>query len=253
VRWFGVLSGFITGFFLTTLAALGLNGLYRGVWLPMAWAGLIALAFALHPHLGRLTQARPFLTAFGLTITARWMFVVGPSPTRFESMSRLVPILMVAISLIFWVVWINRQLRGSDRIPWLPSLLMVALGIVVVTASGAEGGANPMVEFLVQRFGMDRSTAELAVVIFRKTMHFSGYGTIGLNAYFLAKPKLDLKAAVVFALTITFLFASFDEFRQSLSVGRTGSIWDIGLDLIGATTFVGVAVLRYSRSQPVAI
>lgn len=252
MRWFGVLFGFIAGFLLTTLATLGLNGLYRGVWLPMAWVGLIAIAFASHPHLIRLTQARPFLTAFGLTVTARWMLVVGPSPTRLENMSRLVPLLILALSLVFWGVWINRQFRDSDRMPWLPSLLMVALGIIVVSASGTEGGANPMVEFLMQRFGMDQSAAELAVVIFRKTMHFCGYGTIGLNAYFLAKPKFNLNAAVFFGLTMTFLFAAFDEFRQSMSVGRTGSIWDIGLDLIGATTFVGVAVLRYSRSQPIA-
>lgn len=104
-----------------------------------------------------------------------------------------------------------------------------------------------MVRFAVETFGLTYEQAEIFVIVVRKTIHFVGYGIVALNALHLADLKFDIRWALLFALALALCMAVFDEWSQSAATYRSASLWDVGLDMLGATTFVGVSVLRYRR------
>ena len=71
----------------------------------------------------------------------------------------------------------------------------------------------------------------------RKIGHFLAY-----TALFLAYASLALASAadklksILLALAICFLVSSADESRQAMHPSRTGSVWDVVLDMSGALT-----------------
>ena len=78
--------------------------------------------------------------------------------------------------------------------------------------------------------GRARSERELARALnfaVRKLGHVLGYGILGALAW-----RADRRVAV--ALGVVLLVASVDEYRQSLSLTRSGTGWDVLLDLCSA-------------------
>lgn len=73
--------------------------------------------------------------------------------------------------------------------------------------------------------------------LIRKSFHFIGFGCIGALFYLLFR-KMKVKLATLLAVLVTFILASFDEYRQTFIEGRTGIFTDVLLDTAGAVTFV---------------
>lgn len=73
--------------------------------------------------------------------------------------------------------------------------------------------------------------------LFRKGLHFVGYGCVGILFYLLYR-KLNFKISVIYSILTTFIIASLDELRQTFVVGRTGVFQDVLLDTAGAITFI---------------
>nr|WP_106784561.1 VanZ family protein [Lysinibacillus timonensis] len=73
--------------------------------------------------------------------------------------------------------------------------------------------------------------------LIRKGTHFIGYGLIGVLCYLFYR-KFNLKFAVVYAISTTFMVACLDEYHQTFVPGRTGVFQDVLLDTAGAITFV---------------
>ncbi|RHW39428.1 VanZ family protein [Lysinibacillus yapensis] len=73
--------------------------------------------------------------------------------------------------------------------------------------------------------------------LFRKGLHFVGYGLIALLFYILYR-KFKFNVSMIYAVLTTFVVASLDELRQSFVPGRTGVFQDVLLDTAGAITFI---------------
>jgi hypothetical protein len=79
----------------------------------------------------------------------------------------------------------------------------------------------------------------------RKAAHFSEYALLGLLAFRAIALTLSSTALRIAASAVLFACAvsAIDETRQSFSLARTGSIWDVALDVLGAATAVLLLVL----------
>lgn len=123
-----------------------------------------------------------------------------------------------------------------------PVALCVAIGWATAHFSGATGGASGMHEWLIRAFGLDAETAWNAMVLLRKGMHFFGYGLLAQSARAIAS-RLDLTRPVALGLLWCLAHAAVDEARQAGTPGRTGTLWDVVLNLSGAVFAMAVAEL----------
>lgn len=116
--------------------------------------------------------------------------------------------------------------------------------------SGGKGGADPMVRWFQDWFSMTADVAEIAVHYVRKTIHFTFYGALGLSAAWVAVGQANSRQrAMAFALAMGTIMAIADEYRQTLTPGRSGSPWDVALDLAGAATFAGIFLWRNHAAE----
>jgi VanZ family protein len=76
---------------------------------------------------------------------------------------------------------------------------------------------------------------DFANYLFRKATHLVVYGILGALAWRAGRGRFV-------ALALCLLVASADEWRQSESAARSGSVWDVLLDLAGAAIAVFIAV-----------
>ncbi len=75
----------------------------------------------------------------------------------------------------------------------------------------------------------------------RKSAHFCAYALLSILIYLLLKEYgFKTTHAMIFAVTLSGLYACSDEFHQTFVKGRSGEIRDVGIDTLGA--FFGVAV-----------
>lgn len=82
---------------------------------------------------------------------------------------------------------------------------------------------------------------------FRKVMHLLGYGILGALAYRATRADLRRLPAIA-ALGVVLLVSSIDEWHQSTTAHRSGSEWDVLLDLAGA--IVAISFLRRVTKYP---
>ncbi|MBZ0213551.1 MAG: VanZ family protein, partial [Nitrospirae bacterium] len=115
--------------------------------------------------------------------------------------------------------------------------------------SGGAGGASGMHQWIMATFGLDADSAWNAMVFLRKGMHFFGYGLLAQSARTLAS-RLALPWPVVLGLLWCFAHASLDEARQAGTLGRTGTAWDVLLNLSGAAFVMAVAELASMGRRP---
>lgn len=119
---------------------------------------------------------------------------------------------------------------------WLPVILWTALILVASGDSFASGTSGGILRFI---FGRDLPQG--LHVLVRKMGHVFEYGVLALLAW-RAQPEMWPALLVTVAVAIT------DETRQSFTLSRTGSPWDVLLDVCAAF-LVLVIVRRRSRQE----
>ena len=249
----GRIVGFALGFLIVTGIATAINLLYRGVWLPMLLIAALGLLLAWHPRLSKAPASGWFVAVFGFGELYVWMRATGPAisdPEKlFSKLAETLPAVVLASGIFCLAFLIERNARAAPqlRLSWVAAIFIYLVGWGIAYFSDGKGGADPMIAALMDRFQLDESTARTLVVAIRKALHFLVYGCLALAALRLANPRHHRNTAIAFGLLIALSFALFDELRQATATNRTGSAWDIGLDMLGATTFIGVSVLRYGR------
>ncbi len=140
--------------------------------------------------------------------------------------------------------------KKASRAALGPAVILMLLGWTISYFSSAHGGASPMVNWVMRHLHLDRHAAEVAVIAVRKTIHFTFYGFVTLMGLMAASRNGSAgKACVVAALLTTLAYASFDELRQSSQPDRTGSVWDVLLDLGGGSVALG-AVYALRTTKP---
>ena len=109
-----------------------------------------------------------------------------------------------------------------------------------------------MVAFLQAQYQMTEVRATELVHEFRKTFHFCFYG---LNAALWNEglrrvdPCGNRTLRRLLALGLVAALASMDEARQHFVPNRTGSAWDVLLDLSGAATFLVMLAVWERRTS----
>jgi VanZ family protein len=150
--------------------------------------------------------------------------------------------LLAILGLVLFVY----SAKGRWQAAWPLLLLWLWVGLVSYFSS-AQGGSGPMLNWY-ERYGLTPEQAEAFTLGFRKTVHFTFYGTVGWTALQAARAVgAEDHEAVRTALLVAFAIASFDELRQSGYANRSGSPWDVLLDLTGAAVFVGLSEARRRR------
>ena len=116
---------------------------------------------------------------------------------------------------------------------WLPVVLWAA---IILSTSNDAFSAGETGGLLDRLFG--RPMPYAVNVAIRKLAHLVGYGILGALAF-----RADKRLAIAFGVVL--LVALADEYSQGLTRSRTGSPWDVLLDLTGAAlAIIGVPAVR---------
>lgn len=205
----------------TSLAALLASNMdaYPVLVLVAAVFGLLGWSEAAKSPLSRSIAA----AAFGLPFIVFWLKSTEQAVTSWQFAA-------ATLFALFYPIVI----RGKGSFS-----LFVAFGCgwVIALLSSSKGGPDPMRELLIQWFSFDAGQADLWVLIIRKTIHFGFYGFTALTAFYAALPKRRVHLALGYVASL----AIFDEVRQASFSTRTGSIFDVALDLAGAAFFIVIA------------
>lgn len=118
-------------------------------------------------------------------------------------------------------------------------VLFCFIGLLVAYYSSSAGGPGSMLGFLTRVLGINPDLAGIIVVVVRKCLHFTFYGILALaSARAMRLGGVDAYRTTVFGVLWSLAHACFDELRQTGEVGRTGSGWDVLLDLAGILVFL---------------
>jgi VanZ family protein len=123
---------------------------------------------------------------------------------------------------------------------WLPVVLWAAL---ILSASNDSFSSDQTGGLLARLFG--REVPPAVNIAIRKLGHLVAYGILGMLAFRAARRN-------AYALGIVLLVAMADEYSQGLTRSRTGSPWDVLLDMTGAAIalFIVFPAVRARLSSP---
>jgi VanZ family protein len=124
-------------------------------------------------------------------------------------------------------------------IVWLT--LILVLSSEAFSASSTASQLRPFLRWLLP----DWSTASIASLHFaiRKSAHVGVYGVLSWLSFRALRLSQEAPAArhAGLALLLVLVVAASDEYRQSRSRYRTGSLADVGYDLTGGLAGLGLA------------
>ena len=143
--------------------------------------------------------------------------------------------------------WLERIIRYGPLVFWA--------GVILYFSSTSVGSSTvtsrfirPLLEFLFPSASSETIAIYHGYV--RKAGHFTGYAILGFFALraFLSGVFARWKSVAI-ALVVCLAVAVTDEFIQSFSPERTGSLYDVALDMFGATFSVVIALRWLGRGQ----
>ncbi|HVT14338.1 MAG TPA: VanZ family protein [Fimbriimonadaceae bacterium] len=251
-KWLAWIVGFAL-FFGFAFAFLLVGSLSQpSIWLPAAFGfafyGLLSFSPRIEPKL------RVGLALFFGSVACLLWFASGGSAIdhkrqALQTASEALLLIPVAVG---GIVALSAGLgsRTTPRPAILPAVVLMLLGWIISYFSSAHGGATPMVSWVMRHLHLGQHAAEVLVIAVRKTIHFTFYGFVTLMGLVTATRNGSAgKVCAVAALLTTLAYASFDELRQSSQPDRTGSAWDVLLDLTGGSVALG-AVYALRTTKP---
>jgi VanZ family protein len=144
-------------------------------------------------------------------------------------------LLLLALTCVNVVTWSLRQdSTDSGKAVWSMGLA-VLLACFVAYYSSPQGAPGDLALRIAEFLHVSPAAGEAILIGTRKTVHFIFYGLMGAMAWracFVASS--EVRHAWVFGLSFVLAHALFDEARQALYASRTGSPWDVLLDVAGA-------------------
>ncbi|AIE87892.1 hypothetical protein OP10G_4524 [Fimbriimonas ginsengisoli Gsoil 348] len=244
--------GFGVGFGAGIAALTGATYLVSGMWLPLALSVLMAALFYFSPWITSCGLAGPMSTAVLFGVCAGWLATSGVTARKIDVsyFPSLVFTVMAILAVLFAFASVM-AVPAKQRSPGWPLLTLVILVSLVAAASSSAGSAGVMSRWIMAHLGLSRTDTETAVYWVRKSIHFTYYGFVALTASVAAKrAKEPVGKAILFAFLTALSLSSFDELRQSGLADRTGSFYDVLLDLSGAATFLFLTNLRSKPTRP---
>jgi len=125
---------------------------------------------------------------------------------------------------------------------WLPVLFWMALIFLVSTDVGSATHTSRIIEPLLRWVNphISNDGLNLAHTLVRKGGHLTEYAILALlslRAVLIdqrSRPAENFSRATAIALAVAVMYAASDEFHQSFVAARTSSIYDVGIDSLGA-------------------
>lgn len=126
---------------------------------------------------------------------------------------------------------------------------------VIFYFSGPEASFNqtsriigPLLHFFFPDI-MPETQATIHAIV-RKTAHFTEYAVLAflaVRAFLTSAVSMLSQMPFLLALFLVVLIASLDEFNQSFEASRTGSFWDVLIDISGGLVMIVTLVLFHRR------
>ncbi|NNE66256.1 MAG: VanZ family protein [Pyrinomonadaceae bacterium] len=148
---------------------------------------------------------------------------------------------------------LERLIYGHGRLSrYVPFLLAVMMIFYLSSGDGSMSNTSrfirPLLEFLFP--GADEATLNVYHAFIRKLAHVGVYAVLAITGSraFFTSSKSFIKSfwgPAVFIVVIA--VASSDEFNQTLDPTRTGSLFDVFLDLAGGLLGIGLFALLIRR------
>jgi hypothetical protein len=149
------------------------------------------------------------------------------------------------------------ETRARRRL-WVAWLAVAACTSFILFLGGAEFGADrtshwilPALRWLFPELSI-RTYLEL-IVWMRKAAHLAEYALLGWLAFRAVWLSLVQQSALarvaLLALGLAAAVALADEVRQAFLHNRTGSPWDVAIDVSGALLAIGLALAWQRRSR----
>ena len=225
--------------------------LFATVWLPMALCGALAVCLWYVP----IPAKTKFLLWGALSAGAILLWLISEPEVSFYDHRFL---FYIAAGLFgIWMFCVGTLVRGwtvsdAQKSVYGWALALVLMSCLIAFFSSPSGSSGGMISAAMHFFGLSREHAETLVFYVRKTIHLSFYGLLGLAAFrWSLAAGFDRRKAIMWALAFALAHASYDESRQSFFADRTGSFWDVLLDMAGATAFVWIASVRWEKRERV--
>ncbi len=140
---------------------------------------------------------------------------------------------------IFSEKWRGRTIRYAPLFLWIVVILFAS------TTQGAMSNTSrfirPLLEFLFPN--APEETLILYHGYIRKLAHLSEYAILAFwasRAFWSSSVEFLQRYWFIFSLALVFLVASIDEYNQSFNLLRTGSIYDVWLDVTGGLLMIMV-------------
>jgi len=135
-----------------------------------------------------------------------------------------------------------------------PLVLWTAVILVLGSSQGSSAQTSRFIKPILEFFLPNAAPDTFLIVhgLIRKTAHFVEYGILAMLAAraYLISASSKLKWWATFSIAAVAAVACVDELMQSFLTARTGSAWDVLLDLSGG--LVGLALyylLNYRKGS----
>ena len=134
---------------------------------------------------------------------------------------------------------IKKKYVRSELIPWLWVALWMLVIFLFSTSAFSGDNTSRIIGPILKWISPEISNESIAFVQFflRKTAHIIEYAFLAIllcNAIVRCLKEFSAKVLIVRSVFISLIYAASDEWHQSLSAGRIGSLMDISIDGVGA-------------------
>jgi VanZ family protein len=131
---------------------------------------------------------------------------------------------------------------------WLPVLLMIGIMFWFSSDSFSGDRTESIIDRILRRIisSFDRDKARLINFIVRKSAHFVEYAVLAAllyRAFRQDNPQIWRWRWALYAFTTIAAWALLDEYRQSLTSRREGSLYDSLLDVSGGLFALAIIAL----------
>jgi VanZ family protein len=236
---FTLLPAWLAGAALSYAAIrMGLSEHYKLAFFATA---VLSAALALNPGLQRLLVGFLAPLVIVLGFYSQWIpsMVEGSFSPRQLYFLRALDVALIVFAATFLI----GSLKSAARVAIWIAVLFVAV-YLLANYSGASGNAGSMVEWFMSTLNVDRQTALSYTITARKTIHVTFYGLVAWSAFWSGwHGQLRGAKPVLYALAIALILACFDESRQLGARARSGSAYDVLLDMTGAAAALAIAAI----------
>lgn len=236
-------GAFLLGAIGASLIVGMLDDAFPWAWLPILFGVCVFGVVSTQKWFTKTSIAGPFCMSIASGTTLTYCLSTKPATGILGSKFPAIAISLCAVVFFVWVaIFLSRGFRDATLRPlasWL--LIPIWAGCVVGYVSGGIGGGDHMVHWLMSVTSLTRAQADTIVHFFRKGIHVSAYGIVGMGLFRAGiAGRTSRPNALLFAMSTVLCIASFDELRQTTAPNRTGSAWDVALDMTGAFLFIAI-------------